>query len=144
MIGHIIAIHNGREHLPIYIMDRMGRLKEEYESEKPDEITTRGQSISMSADKARRRNREIDEDVTHRIQAGWLKWRATIGVLCDIKFPSRLKEWRMEVTEFHMMRSICGCTVIYRIRNHEFREKLGVVPLSAKIHENRLRWFGQV
>ena len=37
------------------------------------------------------RNREIDEDVTHRIQAGWLKWRATIGVLCDIKFPSRLK-----------------------------------------------------
>jgi large subunit ribosomal protein L22 len=30
------------------------RLKEEYESGKPDEITTRGQSISMSADKARR------------------------------------------------------------------------------------------
>nr|WLE73347.1 ribosomal protein S19 [Dianthus caryophyllus] len=23
MIGHTIAIHNGREHLPIYITDRM-------------------------------------------------------------------------------------------------------------------------
>ena len=31
-------------------------------------------------------NREIDGDVTHRIQAVWFKWRAAIGVLCDIKF----------------------------------------------------------
>ena len=30
-------------------------------------------------------------DVTHRIQAGWLKWQAAIDVLCDKKFPSRLK-----------------------------------------------------
>ena len=26
-------------------------------------------------------NREIDGDVTNRIQAGWLKWRETIGCL---------------------------------------------------------------
>ncbi|CAO2837605.1 unnamed protein product [Amaranthus hypochondriacus] len=31
-----------------------------------------------------------------------------------------------------------------RIRNQEFREKLGVAPLSAKMWENRLRWFGHV
>ena len=36
-------------------------------------------------------NGEIDGDVTNRIQAGWLKWRAATGVLCDKKFPSRLK-----------------------------------------------------
>ncbi|KAL2934523.1 50S ribosomal protein L22 chloroplastic [Bienertia sinuspersici] len=93
MIGHTIAIHNGREHLPIYITDRMvghklgefaptlnfrghtkndnksrqekkedfdflrlyqWRLKEEYQSWKPDEITTRGQYLYMSVDKARR------------------------------------------------------------------------------------------
>ena len=42
-----------------------GRLKEEYESEKPDEITTRGQSISMSADKARR---VIDQIRTYDIR----------------------------------------------------------------------------
>ena len=36
-------------------------------------------------------NGEIDGDVTHRIQAGWLKWRAATGVLCDRKFSIRLK-----------------------------------------------------
>nr|AOP04278.1 ribosomal protein S19 [Gentiana lawrencei var. farreri] len=28
MIGHTIAIHNGKEHLPIYITDRMGERRE--------------------------------------------------------------------------------------------------------------------
>ena len=36
-------------------------------------------------------NGEIDGDDTHQIQAGWLKWRAATGLLCDRKFPSRLK-----------------------------------------------------
>ena len=36
-------------------------------------------------------NGEIDGDVINRIQAGWLKWRATTWVLCDKKFPRRLK-----------------------------------------------------
>ena len=34
---------------------------------------------------------EIDIDVTNRIQASWLKWRAAAGVLCDRKFSGRLK-----------------------------------------------------
>ena len=114
-------------------------------------------------------NGEIDGDVTNRIQAGWLKWRAATGVLCDKKFPRRLKgkfyrvairpallygieccpvkkvfEQRMEVTEMRMLRWMCGNTMMDRIRNQEFREKLGVAPLSAKMRENRLRWFGHV
>ncbi|XP_059302252.1 uncharacterized protein LOC132054223 [Lycium ferocissimum] len=36
-------------------------------------------------------NGEIDEDVTHRIGAGWIKWRLTFGVLCDKKVPPKLK-----------------------------------------------------
>ena len=36
-------------------------------------------------------NGEIDRDVTYRIRAGWLKWRVTTRVLCDKKFPARLK-----------------------------------------------------
>ncbi|KAF3632294.1 Vacuolar protein sorting-associated protein 24 -like protein 1 [Capsicum annuum] len=36
-------------------------------------------------------NGEIDEDVTHRIGAGWLKWRLASGVLCDKKVPPKLK-----------------------------------------------------
>ena len=31
-----------------------------------------------------------------------------------------------------------------KIRNQKFREKLGVAPISAKMLENRLRWFGHV
>ena len=37
------------------------------------------------------RDREIDGDVNHHIQAGWLKCRAGTTVLCDTKFPSKLK-----------------------------------------------------
>jgi len=34
---------------------------------------------------------EIEADVNHRIQAGWLKWRRASGVLCDKKVPLKLK-----------------------------------------------------
>ena len=30
-------------------------------------------------------------DVTHRIKAGWTKWRNASGVLCDRRIPLRLK-----------------------------------------------------
>ena len=39
---------------------------------------------------------------------------------------------------------MCGKTMLDKIKNQEFREKLGVAPLSAKMRENRLRWFGHV
>jgi hypothetical protein len=32
-------------------------------------------------------NGEIDEDVSHRIRAGWVKWRQASGILCDKKVP---------------------------------------------------------
>ncbi|AQL02844.1 Retrovirus-related Pol polyprotein LINE-1 [Zea mays] len=34
---------------------------------------------------------DIDEDVSHRIKAGWLKWRQAAGVLCDPLVPHKLK-----------------------------------------------------
>ncbi|XP_070024980.1 uncharacterized protein [Nicotiana sylvestris] len=34
---------------------------------------------------------EIDEDVTHRIGVGWIKWRLASRVLCDKKVPQILK-----------------------------------------------------
>ena len=37
------------------------------------------------------RDEELDGDVIHHIQAGWLKWRAATAVLCNRKFPSKLK-----------------------------------------------------
>ncbi|KAF3659980.1 hypothetical protein FXO37_13722 [Capsicum annuum] len=36
-------------------------------------------------------NREIDEDVSHHIGVGWMKWRLASGILCDKKVPHKLK-----------------------------------------------------
>jgi hypothetical protein len=38
------------------------------------------------------REGEIDEDVSHRIRAGWVKWRQTSGVLCDKNIPNKPKD----------------------------------------------------
>ena len=34
---------------------------------------------------------EIVDDITHRIQVSWLKWRATFGVLCNRRVSPKLK-----------------------------------------------------
>uniref|UniRef100_A0A0A9H0W5 Uncharacterized protein n=1 Tax=Arundo donax TaxID=35708 RepID=A0A0A9H0W5_ARUDO len=34
---------------------------------------------------------DIDEDVSHRIKARWMKWRQASGVLCDKRVPQKLK-----------------------------------------------------
>ncbi|GJS56426.1 hypothetical protein Tco_0629788 [Tanacetum coccineum] len=74
----------------------------------------------------------IEDDVTHHIQAGWMKWRAATGILCDKNVPLKLKGkfyrvairpamlyesecWpltkvqanRMEVAEMRMLRWTC-------------------------------------
>jgi hypothetical protein len=33
----------------------------------------------------------IDEDLSHRIKASWLKWHQTSGVLCVSRVPLKLK-----------------------------------------------------
>jgi hypothetical protein len=33
------------------------------------------------------RDDDIDEDVSHRIKAGWMKWRQASGVLCNKRVP---------------------------------------------------------
>ena len=37
------------------------------------------------------RDGDIDEDVIHRVKAGWMKWRQALGVLCDKRVPQKLK-----------------------------------------------------
>nr|XP_043608812.1 uncharacterized protein LOC122580612 [Erigeron canadensis] len=91
----------------------------------------------------------IDEDVTHRIQARWMKWRAATGVMCDKRIPLKLKGkfyrvairptmlygsecWamtkaqaaRVEVAEMRMLRWTCGKTLADRIPTGVFRAEL--------------------
>jgi hypothetical protein len=37
------------------------------------------------------KNGDIDEDVSHRIKADWLKWRQASDVFCDPRVPLKLK-----------------------------------------------------
>ena len=114
-------------------------------------------------------NGEINKDVTHRIQAGWNKWRSASSILCDRKIPLKLKgkfyrtairpamlygsecwatrydqEQKMRVAEMRMLRWMCGHTRVDRISNECIRKKIGVAPIEEKIREARLRWFGHV
>ncbi|KAM3283029.1 hypothetical protein P3S67_026674 [Capsicum chacoense] len=114
-------------------------------------------------------NGEIDEDVSHRIGAGWMKWKLASGVLCDKKVPPKLKGkfyrvvvrpamlygaecWpvknshiqKMKVAEMRMLRWMCGLTTGDRVRNETIREKVGVTPVEYKMREVRLRWFGHM
>ncbi|KAL3351497.1 hypothetical protein AABB24_019876 [Solanum stoloniferum] len=112
---------------------------------------------------------DIDDDVTHRVGAAWMKWRLASGVLCDKKIPPKLKGkfyrvvvrpamlygaecWpvknahvhKMHVAEMRMLRWMCGHTRSDKIRNEVIREKVGVASVVDKLREARLRWFGHV
>ncbi len=115
------------------------------------------------------KNGEIDEDVSHRIKAGWVKWRQASGILCDKKVPLKLKGkfyktairpamlygaecWatkiqhiqKMSVAEMRMLRWMCGHTRRDRIKNDDIRDKVGVAPIEEKMIQHRLRWYGHV
>jgi hypothetical protein len=115
------------------------------------------------------KNGDIDEDVSHRIKAGWLKWRQASDVLCDPMVPLKLKGkfyrtvirpamlygaecWptkrqhiqQLSVVEMRMLRWICGHTRRDRVRNDDIRERLGVAPVEEKLVQHRLRWFGHM
>jgi hypothetical protein len=112
---------------------------------------------------------DIDEDASHRIKAGWLKWRQASDVLCDPRVPLKLKDklymtairpailygaecWstkrrhvqQLNVSEMQMLRWICGHTRRDRVRNDDIRERLGVAPVEEKLVQHRLRWFGHI
>jgi hypothetical protein len=112
---------------------------------------------------------DIDEDVSHRIKAGWLKWCQASGVLCDPRVPLKLKCkfyrtairpvmlygvecWstkrrrvqQLNVAEMRMLRWICGHTRRDRVRNDDIRETLGVAPVEEKLVQHCLRWFGHI
>nr|XP_016500006.1 PREDICTED: uncharacterized protein LOC107818496 [Nicotiana tabacum] len=83
-------------------------------------------------------NGEIDDEVSHRISAGWMKWSLASSVLFDKKVPPRLKEDESSRNEdadmdvWHTRRD--------KIRNDVIRDKVGVATVEDKKRELRLKW----
>ena len=50
----------------------------------------------------------------------------------------------MDVSEMKMLRWMSGYTLKDRIRNDHSRERVEVAPISEKMREYRLRWYGHV
>jgi len=110
------------------------------------------------------RDGDIDEDVSHRIKAGWMKWRQASGILYDKRVPLKLKGkfyrmairpamlygaecWptqkrhvqQISVAEMRMLHWICGHTRRDRVRNDDIRDRLGVAPIEEKLIQHQLR-----
>jgi hypothetical protein len=110
-----------------------------------------------------------EEDVKARVKAAWNKWREMSGIMCDKRMPIELKAkvyktvvrpvlmygselWALrkaeqqliERTEMRMLRWMLGVSRMERIRNVEIRKRVGVVNISDKMRECRLRWLGHV
>ncbi|KAM1080085.1 hypothetical protein ACFX2B_014574 [Malus domestica] len=115
------------------------------------------------------KNGELNGDLNHRIQAGWMKWKSASGLSWDCRRPLKLKGkfyrttirpamlydtkcWavkhqhvhKMDVAEMRMLRGMCGHTRKDKIGNEDIRGKVGVAEIEGKMRENRLRWFGHV
>ncbi|XP_063358836.1 uncharacterized protein LOC134648275 [Cydia amplana] len=111
----------------------------------------------------------IESDVTHRVNAGWQRWRALTGVLCDTRMPIKVKgkvyktavrpammygaecwaikkahEQKLHVAEMKMLRWAAGVTRLDKVKNEYIRGSYKVAPITNKVTESRLRWYGHV
>ncbi|GKC03060.1 hypothetical protein Tco_0994670 [Tanacetum coccineum] len=109
--GNVVIAHN--EEVDICIGDKILQPKESF------------RYLGSMIHKSER----IDEDVSHRIKAAWLKWRATTRVLCDRNVPLKLKGKFYRVATRPSM-------------SHGAELKVGTI--INKMREGRLRWFGHV
>ena len=109
------------------------------------------------------------EEVSRRIQAGWMSWKKVTGVPCDRKLSAKVKGkmyksvvrpamlygvetvamtegqvGKMEVAELKMVRWALGMTIKDKIRNEYPRGTAKIAKLGDKLRNARLRWYGYV
>uniref|UniRef100_W5NKA4 Reverse transcriptase domain-containing protein n=1 Tax=Lepisosteus oculatus TaxID=7918 RepID=W5NKA4_LEPOC len=110
------------------------------------------------------------QDAKTQVSAAWMKWQNVTGVLCHKNIPFfRLKfkvyhsvfrpvalygtecwpttqkhEQALHTMEMKMLRWTLGLTRLDHVMNEEVRKTLKVTPVSEKMRESRLRWYGHV
>ncbi|VDO19033.1 unnamed protein product [Heligmosomoides polygyrus] len=129
--------------------------------EKVEELRYLGSDLSEEG--------SVDQAVRRRISAAWLKWRESIGILCDRKCSRTLKgklyrtvvrpvllygsecwamgkaqERELHAAEMRMLRWACGWTRRDRVRNEDVRAVMKTAPIQLKMREQRLRCYGHV
>ncbi|EYC23525.1 hypothetical protein Y032_0015g2702 [Ancylostoma ceylanicum] len=112
---------------------------------------------------------DILPDAIGRGNAAWMKWRRTTGIMCDKKMPIRLKckvyrkvvrpvalygtecwattkatKQVLHTLEMRMLIWSMGVTLKDKVPNEVVRFTFGVAPITDKMREARLRWFGHV
>nr|GEU39280.1 ribonuclease H-like domain-containing protein [Tanacetum cinerariifolium] len=85
----------------------------------------------------------IDEGISSRIKAAWMKWRAATGVLCDRNVPLKLKGkfYRVAIRPAMLYGSEC-LPITKALANRV--EVAELKTIINKMREGRLRWFGHV
>ena len=101
---------------------------------------------------------DVDEDVSHRIKAGWMKWRQASGVLYDRRVPQKLNGkfyktairpamlygaecWptkrrhvqQLSVAGMRMLQWFCGHTRRDIVRNEVIRDRIEVAPIERNL-----------
>ena len=111
----------------------------------------------------------LDEEVKARIRSAGANWRKMSGIVYDRRMPMKLKSkvyktvvrpvllygtetWaakaehmrKLGTMEMKCLRRVVGCTLWDRRRNEDIRAEAKVAPITGKVKENRMRWFGHV
>nr|XP_009603574.1 uncharacterized protein LOC104098524 [Nicotiana tomentosiformis] len=78
---------------------------------------------------------EFDEDATHRIGAGWMKWKLASSVLCDNNVPLKLKD------KFY--RVVARPTMLYEVECWPQCQRQGTAPPSEKRDNHKKMELGE-
>ncbi|VDM78837.1 unnamed protein product [Strongylus vulgaris] len=109
----------------------------------------------------------LQDEISAKTNASWMKWRTFTGVLCDKRMPVQFKSqiYRTVIRPTALYGSECwpstqrtqawfheeknaALDIKYHLVDHvcndTVRARMKVAPIVKKMQENRLRWYGHV
>ena len=74
----------------------------------------------------------------------WSVVRPTLVYCVETRATMKSQQRRLEVNEMRMLRWMCRFTKKDKIRNEHVRGSVKVEPVTTKMTEKRLKWYGHV